>query len=104
MASSLILMEEDVVNKTINIIIIVECIISMVLYLFAIFTFHNQLAFGRLLISILFLLIGNGILLVFFTNLINFDLNKIYGFKFEIFILGFVFQMAAFAFLKHKIG
>lgn len=104
MASSLILMEDDVVNKTINIIMIVECIISIVLYLFVIFTFHNQLALVRLLISILFLLIGNGIILVFLTNLIKFDLNKIYGFKFELFILGFVFQIAAFAFLKHKIG
>lgn len=91
-------------NKIINIVMIVECIISTLFYLFAVFAFHNQLALVRILISIICLLIGNGIILIFLTNLINFDPNKIYGFKFELFILGFAFQIAAFALLKSKIG
>lgn len=91
-------------NKIINIIMIAECIISTLLYLFAVCTFHDQLISVRLLISILCLLTGDGIILIFLTNLINFDPNKIYGFKFELFVLGFAFQIASFAFLKNKIG
>ncbi len=83
---------------------IVECIITTLLYLLAIYTFHNQLTLLRLLLSIACLLIGNGVILLFLTNIINFDINKIYGFKLELFILGFVFQVVAFVLLKDKIG
>lgn len=83
---------------------IVECIINTLLYLFSVCAFHNQLTFVRLIISIICLLIGNGIILIFLTNLISFDLNKIYGLKSEIFILGFAFQIVGFALLKSKIG
>ena len=96
-------MEGDVLNKIINIIMIVECMISILLYLFSICAFHNQLTFFRLLPSILSLIIGNGIILFFLTNIIKFDPNKVYGFKYELFVLGFVFQVLAFALLKNKI-
>lgn len=90
-------------KKILDIVIKAECIICTLLYFFAIYAFHNQLEFVRLLISILCLLIGNGILLVLLTNLIHFDQNKIYGFKWELFTLGVIFQIAAFAFLKNRI-
>lgn len=90
-------------KKILDIVLKAECTICALLYLFALYAFRHQLEFVRLLVSILCLLIGNGILLVLLTNLINFDQNKIYGFKWELFTLGVIFQIAAFAFLKNRI-
>ena len=100
----LVLKEVDLLKKFIRIIMLAECIISTLLYLFAVYTFHNQSVLLMGLISILCLLAGNGIILFFLTNLINFDQNKINGFKFELFILGFVFQILAFVLLKNRIS
>lgn len=89
-------------NKIINIIMIVECIITALLYSFAIYTLYTQLSWLMVLRSILCLLIGTAIILIFLTRTLHFDSNKIYGFKYEIFVLGFLLQLAAFVLLKNR--
>ena len=89
-------------NKIVNVFMIIECIISILIYFISIYVFHNQLTLFRALISIICLFIGNGIILFFLTNITNFNQDKIYGFKYELFVLGFVFQVVAIILLKIK--
>ena len=89
-------------NRIINIIIIFECILCTTAYIFAVCVFYNQLSLVRGIIGVLSLIIGNLILLFFLTDIFNFDINKIYGFKYEVFVLGMVFQLTAFVLLKNK--
>ena len=90
-------------KKVVNIFTIAECIIITLLYLFALYYFREHIVVFRLIFSIVCLFLGNGIILSLFTSLINFDQNKIYGLKLELFSLGFILQIAAFVLLKGRV-